>query len=295
MPPRPITLAIVVFWLAMMSWLFYREVRPRLLRGEPPGFSLSKMDETKGLHPEGFWAVSRNGQEGVYTLKISHSYKEKDDSFEFVAELKHLEGKGDNSASLPIQELVTENTYTVDRQGRMQKLGLKSNYQLGRKGEALETHVELTGESSDRRFTPIARISTPGLKELFKGADRDRPLEPVDVSWHGLVLNPFHPMARIPDLKGGESWSMPTIDPFCLTEVVSVLAEGDARLKPLAAFVARRVASGSSMPASTRTFPYSSSRKARKYGITSAAAFSTRARNRQSWRSLPGCRSATAR
>ena len=45
MPSRPITALIVLFWLATLGWIGYRDLWPRLNPGEVPPFVIELEDE----------------------------------------------------------------------------------------------------------------------------------------------------------------------------------------------------------------------------------------------------------
>src|SRR5439155_2101602 len=61
MPPRSVTVAIVVFWLAVAGWAGWRTAEPYFHAGEPPPFVIDLLDES-GQHTV-FWRVFQNGAE----------------------------------------------------------------------------------------------------------------------------------------------------------------------------------------------------------------------------------------
>jgi len=75
MPPRSITLVIVVFWLAMTAWLLWRDVWPNMAPGEPPPFVITSKDENRSQQTEVIWSAEHTHAGGAadrpreYTIK----------------------------------------------------------------------------------------------------------------------------------------------------------------------------------------------------------------------------------
>ncbi len=51
MPPRGIIAGIVIFWIGMSGWLFFREFWPQLQPGQPPPFRIDLADEAQNNIP----------------------------------------------------------------------------------------------------------------------------------------------------------------------------------------------------------------------------------------------------
>ena len=64
MPSRPHTLLIVAFWVATMSWLGYRDLRPILLPGQPPPYTIDLADEAQAHVVR--WQVYQHGRPKGY-------------------------------------------------------------------------------------------------------------------------------------------------------------------------------------------------------------------------------------
>src|SRR5262245_60026264 len=77
MPPRSLTLAIIGFWLAAMSWLFYRDIWPDLRPGQWPPFTidLSTEKDVGGQRLKTRWALYRNGMRngGAESWTVYHA------------------------------------------------------------------------------------------------------------------------------------------------------------------------------------------------------------------------------
>src|SRR5947209_1407583 len=55
MPPRSVTLGILVFWVATAAWLVHRDILPRWRTDEPPPFAIGVADEVRTTSPR--WNV----------------------------------------------------------------------------------------------------------------------------------------------------------------------------------------------------------------------------------------------
>ncbi|MBX3438042.1 MAG: hypothetical protein KF861_11170, partial [Planctomycetaceae bacterium] len=63
MPPRWLSLLIVACWLVLNSWLFYRELLPRLLPGQPPPLTVDLVEEAQTRRISTVWSVLQNGKD----------------------------------------------------------------------------------------------------------------------------------------------------------------------------------------------------------------------------------------
>jgi hypothetical protein len=86
------------------------------------------------------------------------------------------------------------------------------------RGLGRDFNASLTGEVRQGRFFPHLRAEIP--EELAREAD----LPPVEVSHHGSVLLPLHPVNRIQGLRPGQTWRMPLVDP--LADSLAVMRPG---------------------------------------------------------------------
>jgi hypothetical protein len=223
MPPRIVTWTIVVFWLAMMGLLFYRDLWPQLLSGEPPPLAIDKMDEIKGASARLPWKVAKNGQVArsgheIYTLNTWVDHNEVDDTFQMHAELKRQPeadvieaARQYGSDQLPqFHNIRMTSTYHATRSGELLDLDIDIDFSLSLEGSSETVHAVFSGEPKDRRLTPRLKI------DFGEGAEEKRDLETVAVSRRGIVLNPLHPLHRLPDLRPGQSWEVPVLDPLNL-------------------------------------------------------------------------------
>src|SRR5262245_38416076 len=51
MPSRIVCLGIILVWLGFNGWLFFRDLLPRLMPGQPPPYTIDIVEETKTRRP----------------------------------------------------------------------------------------------------------------------------------------------------------------------------------------------------------------------------------------------------
>jgi hypothetical protein len=201
MPSRPIVLAVLGFWLAANGWLFYREIWPRLRPGEPPAYSIDLAEEAGGGSIA--WDVLHNNKRiGTAITKVV--YDDKGKTYDLVCDYTYEKDKG-----LPIMALLwvkkMSSTLRVTRQGQLRQA---------------RVNVSLRGWTGPAEMKLEADIDrgllTPRL-ELRAGAgllEHKLKLEPVEVSESGNILNPMHPLSKVMNLREGQNWRLPDVDPL---------------------------------------------------------------------------------
>src|SRR5579864_2082451 len=114
MPPRLLTLAIIVFWIGTTGWLFYHEVYPRLWPDAPPPFTVELIDEAQ-QNISVRWSLFQKGSlKGYCVTKVA--YHQEDDTFELDGDFRLWEG-GYNGEKVPDQ--VIKSNYRVTREGEL--------------------------------------------------------------------------------------------------------------------------------------------------------------------------------
>src|SRR5689334_8374085 len=81
MPNRPVTLAIVAFWLVMAGLFGYEQLLPSLAPSEPLMFPVDVVDEAGPQSEVTNWEVTKNGTKG-YRADVDWRYRPEDDAFE---------------------------------------------------------------------------------------------------------------------------------------------------------------------------------------------------------------------
>ncbi len=102
----------------MTSWLFYRDLWPRLRPGDPPPFKIDFADEVLVKRPPVRWTVSRNGK-ATYVMKSEMTYDAELDQFEMSSELNPKPGLPENA---PVFERISmKSVYLVTRDGELRR------------------------------------------------------------------------------------------------------------------------------------------------------------------------------
>jgi hypothetical protein len=204
MPSRPLTIAIIVFWLGTTGFMLYREVLRWAWADEPPPITFELADEVGSQLIS--WKALQNGEEiGRGTSKVGRDRRRgADRAFELRSEFKF-----DKLTLFNVVEVKKlSSMYRVTPEGALRELETKLTVRP--KGnpllQLLPENIEIRGVVEEGLLKP--RILFNGVEqEFFK-------LQPVAVSAHGNVLNPMHLLNRVPGLRAGQRWRIPLIDPF---------------------------------------------------------------------------------
>jgi hypothetical protein len=224
MPPRLLSVAIVLFWLATSGWLISREVLPHLRPGEPPPVAIDLVDEAQRHAAPVLWIITRDGKR-IGSARSWVSYRESDDSFTLHNEIIRMEVNLGFLASFYLRSLHT--SYQVSRTGDLRAMHAdiradSSLFLAGPRegGRSLDPQIkgQVSGEVRDHRF-----IANGWVEALTLGR-HEFTLEPVEVPSQGTVLNPLHPVNRLLNVRPGQRWRMPTIN--LLAEALARSADG---------------------------------------------------------------------
>jgi hypothetical protein len=224
MPPRPIVLAIVLFWLSMSGWLFYRDLWPSLRPGDPPPYVIDLADEARRQAVRTRWFIYR-GEKRIGLALTWVSYEQVTDTFELHSEIPKLDLGGIGPLRIEARRL--EGMYRVSREGDLREvsaelyldivgLGLLGGSDAGAK-------IKIAGLLADGTFTPTGSL-------IWNGHQEPLPLEPVPVSGRGNVLDPLHPVGRIQGLRPGQHWRAPVVDP--LSDSLRAMVQRNPVLQP---------------------------------------------------------------
>jgi hypothetical protein len=241
MPPRWLSVAIVVSWLAATAWLIWRDLWPSWRPGEPPPFHIDLVEEVqKADKPPIFWHVRLDDQD-VFRASTWVDYHSEEDTFAFHA--RYQARKGLNTRAYDVAGLFRvagmSSEYRVNRAGELRSLRAEIEVSLKEPRERLPTalarffptksppprpvmpgglsardpaseiRLALWGEVRDGQFFAHCQANAVWLDQL-----RQIDLPPTTVSHNGSVLLPLHPVNRIHGLRPGRTWRQPLVDPF---------------------------------------------------------------------------------
>jgi hypothetical protein len=228
MPSRWFGLLIVLFWVGTTALLFIKEIYPVLGPDRPPPFTIDLTDEIHHQVTETRWSVflEKESTGGVSqppdnhaTAKTSVEYREKpDDSFTFTVNLSCRSQPGGGLQLGLVTLVYMKSSYRINRS--LQLLGMEAEF--GFILPILGTNVivaEVTGEVEEETFH--SRCSA-----RYLGGEKSINLEPVPITYHGSVLMPMHPVNRIKDLRPGQQWRMPMVNPLADAASATLSAMG---------------------------------------------------------------------
>ncbi len=214
MPPRPLTILIVFFWLATSGWMLYREFWPRITAGNPPPYHIGIADEVAGRTIS--WQVFQdderigNSDTEIRRLKGGRFALRNIVRFEKLTGLQIL-GIGFRKLS---------STYIVNRVGQLRRM--EAEILLDFKG--YEGKITFDGNVKNNHLHSALTIPDISFLEIAILPKRFE-IEPIKINGKGKILNILHPQHKIPGLWKGRRWKVPMFNPF-ETAAKSVLGGG---------------------------------------------------------------------
>jgi hypothetical protein len=207
MPPRAVTVAIVVFWLVTLGWFFQHDVWPRLRPGERPPYTLDLSQEVTGRAGPRFWDVRRNGRTiGKARTWVRHN--EDDDTYSLISKFNFHDFQ---VGVVQIRKM--ESTYRVTRNGYLRALDVEveAAFDKNNKPEP-DFQAVVRGEVRNGVLTPHWTINSP-LVFLFLGKT-EFDSQPVDVADNRSLLNPTQPWNRLLNVQENRTWRIELFDPL---------------------------------------------------------------------------------
>jgi hypothetical protein len=215
MPPRPITLTIVAFWLAAMSWLFSQEIWPALRPGERSPFTIDLSREAQGVKAATRWTLYRNQVRIGYALTAT-TYRPNEQLYDLTTRI-HLEKEQENEGQrlkyaflgMEIEVDKMASMYRVTQEGELRSFDGRISLSLRSKTLAPEqVEIQIHGDVADRTFSPRWKVHSTLLGTHDFNAD------PVEIHSHDSMLNPMQPWNRLRNVQKRQQWRMVLFDPL---------------------------------------------------------------------------------
>lgn len=244
MSGRWFNVAVLVFWLAAMSWLVVAKILPPLIVGDPPSYRtiLEAADGPRGGvtgwdilldgRPLG-WAVTQTERrvEGVSELRsrvrlFRLPLAELAPAW-FSPAMKLLGGGGDASEF----DMGLDSSAMVEIGPLGRPVGVRSFTHLGPAGERLPDEQWLS-----QAFLKIT------LRGVIEGDQMQLTLQTGDIVQksnlyfpsEGLLADALAPQSRLPGLRVGQRWTVPVSNPFSsATGKLDVLVAEVVRSEPI--------------------------------------------------------------
>lgn len=202
MPSRPLTWAIIVFWLATTGYMFYREVLRWALADAPPPIAFELADEVGSQLVN--WKVSQKAEPiGRATSQV---HRRPDRTFQLVSEFTF--DRLSIANQLDVRKITVVDRVTPE--GELRGLAVKIKAWPREKNLVHDLLPELTGEIR-------GRVEDGHLRVKFFLNDQELTLftpAPVPVPKDRNVLNPMRLQNKMPGLRVGQRWRVPGMDPL---------------------------------------------------------------------------------
>lgn len=220
MPSRLAIVGIVAFWLAVTSYIGYRDVWPRYFSEAPPPIAIDLADEAT-QRAATRWIIYR-GDTKIGSLSTRMEYQAADDSFLFINTYTKLtlEAGKAGPASIEIDFPKLETGITVNRAGQLLHQYMSGDVRLLLGGIELGNgSAEVNGRVVEGMLRGRCLVRYPSTNKV---PNIDRELEPVPVP-AGQVLNPMMPVNRLRDVTPGRRWVIREVDP--LRDAIAILGK----------------------------------------------------------------------
>jgi hypothetical protein len=209
MPPRSVTVVIVVFWLAMTAWLVRRDIWPRLAPGEPPPFTVHYADEQQTTHIPVRWTATRipagTPEPIKYHASTNVEYNREARPRAYVLGASMIPGeRAENSLQLYTFRNL-KSSYRASEEGRLLGFEVSAVIAPGTLNPTGDLRVQFTGE---------LKGGTCELAWSRQGSGAASGKTHFEVSLIGNVILPLHPLARMTGLSPGRSWGAWVFDPL---------------------------------------------------------------------------------
>jgi hypothetical protein len=206
MPPRWLCFLIVFFWLASTAWLFWRDLLPQLLPGQPPPFTIDPVEEAQTQRPYSHWTVYRDGRKALAVrMQVKKPGR---DLFELTAQY----------------DLPMKNDVVLIDGALLRKM--TSTYRVNSRGDLLAIHVHMEGVAQPPQ--PLLRGESAVVDGEVKNGRLDLgqtvalanrvqqrlPLPDVAAPGGMAVLLALHPVQRLRGLSPGQTWRLTALDPL---------------------------------------------------------------------------------
>lgn len=217
MPPRYLTCGIVVLWLTTTSWLVYHDLAPRLFPAGPPPFVINITDEAQP-NTTIDWTIYQNGVKKGRCETILRHHAE-DDTYVLHGVYKIWDS---GKVRVGAEDQKIESAYRVTRTGELRsikaKITIRQSLPFNLPGvKRYRIDAEVSGEVHEQYFQPHGSLRASNLDNPAEHLEIPFELTGVHVAERGSVLNPLQPLHRLPNLRPGQRWSIPMVDPLAGT------------------------------------------------------------------------------
>lgn len=217
------TIAVALFWMAAMGWLFQQKLLPPLLVGDPPNYRTILNEETVDNLPVS-WDVFLNDRELGKATTRTERQKEAVSEIQSTVDLNELPLREIAPAVFSlVSKLLGEDANSID--SRI-SIHAESTLQVDPLGHAnnFRSTIKLqppSGESGKR--SPLAglnltlsmrgQVVADQMEIKVKFGDFERQTE-IYLPADALIGDVLSPPNYLPELRVGQTWTVPIYSPF---------------------------------------------------------------------------------
>jgi len=220
MPSRLITLGIVLCWLVVNGWLFWHDLLPRLLPGQPPPYYVDITAEAQNTNrPFVNWTLSLDDKV-VGQVKTRVEHLAGTGYYDLVAKIKP-EKFGGAILHRRLHLAKIESAYRVAENGDL--LGLSALVE-GTFG-LVPSRVTIQGDVARGQLTPRVKATVWEVEKFALDLDT------ADTPQGATVLMPLHPVNRW-DVHRGQEWNVYFLDLLGVCDASGGMSLAHARVRP---------------------------------------------------------------
>jgi hypothetical protein len=243
---RWFSVAVVMFWIATMGWLLQCKILPPLVVGDPPTYRTILADRQEAERPAGWmiqldnkplgWATSRpylldNGvTEFRSRVHLNRLPLEEITPGWMKSLLRMVDSRELGQVALNVD---LEGALEIDPLGR--PIGFNSKASFGESTARRDAQGFLAPGESDARYSISIQGTVEGRQLKLKVRSGEFVYNTSTyLSPDALMTDALTPQARLPELKVGQSWTVPIYSPLRPpTSPVEVLHARVERREPL--------------------------------------------------------------
>jgi len=211
MPSRWLCLVIVVFWLVANGWLFYQDLLPGLLPGQPPPFTIDLVEESQTRRPSIDWSIL-HGDRPVLRARTRVQHEQDNPGvFTLTATYTPIPG----APEVPIHGILLQrmtSSYRINTTGDLLSIevSIRGTPRLAAalRLVGVEFEADISGVVEGGAFAPRLLLQITG------SPPRTLTLPEVPVASGASILLPLHPVNRLRGLQPGQGWNMTVFDPL---------------------------------------------------------------------------------
>jgi hypothetical protein len=216
--------AVVVLWLAAMTWLVWEKILPSLLQGEPPDYR-SILDAQAREPPVG-WHVACNGRPLGWALSfikpLPHEQAEIHSRVHFDR-LPTLESRSLFGAALLqlLPRALEPMAIDADSVVRIDSLGMLLSFDSNLRMDRLQKLVHLKGDVEGSQLSLSATAGTLSYQDT------------VALPPKALLGGALSPQTQLPGLRAGQTWKVPAFNPLRPKQPMEMLVAKVEGLEPI--------------------------------------------------------------